>query len=398
MEKDNSEVSPQQNQEVKKKKERILLVGPSPYLATAYGNVARFLGNILGEEYEVIMYAETYIGNATKFGNFIILSRALPVIGQPIPGHIQLKQCLLRYKPDLLFTIGDLTVLKLLIEEEKKTKHLAYFPVDGYPFRPIEVELAKFLDYKAVPSRFSQIVLEKYHNIESTYIPHHVDTVFQPLNKYSCREIFSSPVDSKDTFIFGYCGNNTLRKQIPRLLEAFSREFSKDRETILWLNCLKYDNTGWNLPGIIETLGIENQVFFTPWIDYFSPTPKDLNTIFNCWDVHVLPSSGEGFGMPIAESMACGVPQIATNYSACPEVVGTGGLLARVESLYLDNFGSNKALVDIDDLAKQMRKLRDDAKLRRKLSRNALKEVKKYHPSIISSIWKDYIKAIFTLK
>jgi len=383
---------------VERKRKRILLVGPSPYLATAYGNIARFLGNTLGTEYEVLAYAEAYIGNASRFGNFVVLSRPTDLMGRTVPGHIQLRQCILRYKPDLILTIGDLMVLKTWIEQESRTKLLAYFPVDGYPFRPIEIQIAKCLTYRVVPSRFGVEVLEKFHNIEATYIPHHIDRVFKPMNKRKCREIFGSPVNRKNIFIFGFCGANTRRKQIPRLLEAFASEFRKDDSTILWLNCSKYDSTGWNLPGIIETLKLQDQVFFTPWMDYFSPTPRDLNIIYNCWDAHVLPTSGEGFGMPLAESMACGIPQIATNYSACPEVIGDGGLLAKVQALYLDNFGSYKALVDINDLAKQMRKIRDNPTLRRKLSRNAIRKAKEYRYDLVASMWKDYIKAIFMLK
>jgi glycosyltransferase involved in cell wall biosynthesis len=43
--------------------------------------------------------------------------------------------------------------------------------------------------------------------------------------------------------------------------------------------------------------------------------------------VLVLPSHFEGFGIPLAEAMAAGVPVIAGNNSSMPEVVGPGGLL-----------------------------------------------------------------------
>jgi glycosyltransferase involved in cell wall biosynthesis len=41
----------------------------------------------------------------------------------------------------------------------------------------------------------------------------------------------------------------------------------------------------------------------------------------------VLPSLDEGFGLPVLEAMSAGVPVVASNRGALPEVVGTGGIL-----------------------------------------------------------------------
>ena len=53
----------------------------------------------------------------------------------------------------------------------------------------------------------------------------------------------------------------------------------------------------------------------------------DLPDLYRASDVFVFPSLFEGFGMPILEAMACGVPVACSNVSSIPEVAGDAALL-----------------------------------------------------------------------
>jgi glycosyltransferase involved in cell wall biosynthesis len=53
-----------------------------------------------------------------------------------------------------------------------------------------------------------------------------------------------------------------------------------------------------------------------------------LVRVFQAASLFVYPSLYEGFGLPVAEALACGVPAIALATSSLPEVVGDAGLLA----------------------------------------------------------------------
>jgi glycosyltransferase involved in cell wall biosynthesis len=57
--------------------------------------------------------------------------------------------------------------------------------------------------------------------------------------------------------------------------------------------------------------------------------------VYNACDIFLTPSRLEGFGLSVAEAMACGKPVVATNCSSLPELVedNKGGFLCRVDNL-----------------------------------------------------------------
>ena len=54
---------------------------------------------------------------------------------------------------------------------------------------------------------------------------------------------------------------------------------------------------------------------------------KDLPDLYCGADAFVFPSLSEGFGLPILEAMACGIPVACSNLSSMPEIAGDAGVL-----------------------------------------------------------------------
>ncbi len=73
---------------------------------------------------------------------------------------------------------------------------------------------------------------------------------------------------------------------------------------------------------LIEKLGIKRQVTFTGRI-----SDNEFVQQYARASIAVVPSVYEGFGLPVGEAMACGVPVISTTGGALPEVVGKAGIL-----------------------------------------------------------------------
>ena len=55
-------------------------------------------------------------------------------------------------------------------------------------------------------------------------------------------------------------------------------------------------------------------------------------TLYNCFDVHLLVSMGEGFGMPQLEAQACGVPVICGDWTTMPELCFSGWKVDRKDA------------------------------------------------------------------
>jgi glycosyltransferase involved in cell wall biosynthesis len=73
---------------------------------------------------------------------------------------------------------------------------------------------------------------------------------------------------------------------------------------------------------LIQQLGIGNRVTFTGRI-----TNEHFVRLYAKATAAVIPSVYEGFGLPVGEAMACGVPVISTTGGALPEIVGNSGIL-----------------------------------------------------------------------
>ena len=136
-----------------------------------------------------------------------------------------------------------------------------------------------------------------------------------------------------------YLGTLEPRKNIPRLIEAFSACAKR-----VPLDLVIAGREGWKVKPIhkaFHSSKYKERIHFPGFIPQ-----EDVSALMSAAHIFVWPSLYEGFGLPPLESMACGTPVLTSNVSSMPEML-------EHSALTLDPF-------DIDSLAKGMRMLYED--------------------------------------
>jgi len=123
---------------------------------------------------------------------------------------------------------------------------------------------------------------------------------------------------------------------------------------------------------LIKKWGLENRVYSLGFI-------VDMNSFYNYLDCFVIPSHWEPLGLTELEAQACGVPVIASNVPGLNEVIND-----KKDALFFKPRNYH-------DLASKIMIIKNNKKLRMKLIKNGLKNVKKYSlTSYIKNLTKIY--------
>jgi glycosyltransferase involved in cell wall biosynthesis len=100
-----------------------------------------------------------------------------------------------------------------------------------------------------------------------------------------------------------------------------------------------------------------------------------LNALYNAADLYVSVSA-EGFGLTIAEALACGVPAVGLDYSAVPEVIGPGGKLVPVAHLLDNEYDHFWAAVDERALGRIVTEMLDNPEMLREYGRAGARHIR----------------------
>lgn len=212
-----------------------------------------------------------------------------------------------------------------------------------------------------VPSEASKRELLEHYRVAQekvTVIYEGVDDVFAP----EVSE-FSAPAEDPgweipSDFIL-YIGRFQMRKNLERLLEAFDllrKRFGSELKLVLAGKDMWHQQ---RIAEKIQSLGLEKDVICPGYVP-----DRTLETLYRKARVFAYPSIHEGFGIPPLEAMARGVPVMASNRSAMPEILGDA-------AVYADPY-------DVGEMAHALERLLSDEQLRQQMIQRGKERIKRY--------------------
>ena len=162
-------------------------------------------------------------------------------------------------------------------------------------------------------------------------------------------------------------------------------------QDIVWLyHSTASDPRGMPLSSICHKFRLDNVIkFMDPSIADTMIPEENLATLMNTFDVHLLCSKREGFGMPILETMSCGVSNICHDFSSMPELVKGHGWLCKSLGYDLNlettPINAETASPDVYDIARCIKDAYFDEKKRTTYGRKSREFALKY-------TWDDLIR------
>jgi glycosyltransferase involved in cell wall biosynthesis len=312
------------------KKLKILWASISPNLRSGYGWVTNEVCWPLRQHgYDVMLYGfhvkgEPHLMVTTEGRQFMMLGTE--DLNYDYPLDVKLEKLMQKYGRDVLITLQDVWALPNPEKLGSKIPGwIPYFPLDS-DMNSIHAQCLSSAFHRIAMSKFGQRECEKAH-LESEMIYHGVRTKqFVPFPKEKRKEFRRSIGLPEDAFIAGTIGMNLWdRKRLDRMIWAFARfiEITKAKNAYLYMHCGASPadpNTGFRLDRIADEYGIGDKVKFPEQDSLVVPT-STMPALFNVFDVYLSTAGGEGFGLPIMEAQACGVPCIVAANSAQTELV-----------------------------------------------------------------------------
>jgi glycosyltransferase involved in cell wall biosynthesis len=250
------------------------------------------------------------------------------IIQYPVINHIYGSDAMVLhaqdFQADVVFSLQDTWVLNPQDMMQVK-RWIPLCPVDHDPLSPPVAQILKFAYRVIAYSKHGQKELQR-HGIASTYIPHTVNTeIFTPMNTPERKQKAGLPADAYLVGMVAANKENPPRKSFQEALDAFKLFLEKVPQAMLYIHSDPDFPGGFNFKQYADFLGIGSRILMPDRYQAIFNTDKAaMARVYNTFDMLLEPSISEGFGVPIIEAQACGVPVVVNNWTSMPELIIPG--------------------------------------------------------------------------
>jgi glycosyltransferase involved in cell wall biosynthesis len=394
---------------------RILTMSDDPRSNTGFGKVHK---NIIDAIKSNPRYYVTSIGwftpthTSTKSETY--KSDGLPITSDPdyniiaTKSHeeyatVTFKKVIDFFKPHIVITVGDPWMIDGIIKfkDESQFIWIGYIPIDGLDIPEKFKKTIDKMDYVVTYGRFGSQVLAAtdFDMTKVTEICHGVEEeIYKPIDKIEARKTLGIPTNP---FIVLWVGRNIYRKRVDIILESFSKfiapsiscsicgsiyfkghgnyeyidktkhclgcnknlqendliRFVGREDCMLFLHTTSFD-IGFDINEYIRKYGLNGKIIAPTNMQIGMGIPEEkMQLIYNAADVFVNTSTAEGWGMPIHEAMACGLPVVVPDFGG---YIGSlvqnnkTGFCYAIQNLDRTDMGYIRCIPHSTDLAKYL--------------------------------------------
>lgn len=259
---------------------------------------------------------------------------------------------------DLLITQFDVWPLSQIYRFAKDglINWLPYVPIDFYPIDQKIHHKLRHAIHVATMCNWADQELSKL-DFKCTTIHHGIN---KDIHKYlpGQKSALKAAIGFEpDCFLIGMVQANQLyRKAWEEQLQGVALFIKQHPEikTRLYIHSLPRTEQGYDLTVLLQEYGLANvTILADPYNWVIGINEENLAKIYNSFDVLLSATAGEGFGLPVIEAQACGVPVVATNCMSFPELVNYGGLV-KVDRWFRSPNSIMKAVPSITEIAEKL--------------------------------------------